>query len=147
MYFFVYIPIIIFTILLFIMSNKQGTQSSISQLAKKQWFILSLALCCQLFLVYPMIEITPVIWKFLPFIGCSAIIFTGITNIFNKEDEVVHIISAIIAFISFTLWVFIIKYQCLISLILCIAAGKQNLKWRIEVGLIISVYTTLLLMV
>jgi hypothetical protein len=57
-----------------------------------------------------MIEITPVMWKFLPFIGCSSIIFTGITNIFNKEDEVVHIISAIIAFISFTLWVFIIKY-------------------------------------
>lgn len=142
---FVYIAIFIFSILLLYMSYKQGTQTSLSQLAKNQWFILLIALCSQILLLYPVIEITPIAIKWLPFIGCSFIVFTGITNVFNKEDELMHMISATIAFICFVAWVCLINYKCILPLLICICAGKQNFKWRIEIGLIISVYMTLLL--
>lgn len=141
----IYIAIFIFSVLLFFMSMKQGTQTSISQLAKEQWPILVIALLSQMLLLYPMIEMTPLAWQFLPFIGCGAILLTGITNIFNKEDELAHIIAAFVSFICFIIWIVLINFKCLLPLIICLVAGKQNLKWRAEIGLIISVYMALIL--
>lgn len=144
---FIYIPIIIFSILLFVMSNKQGTQISISQLAKQQWILLLIAIISQLVLLYPMIEFTPLNLQWIPFIGCGSMLITGATNIFNKEDELIHVIFAIIAFLSLSTWVFILNIKCLLPLLICLVAGKQNIKWRLEVGLIISVYMTLLFLI
>lgn len=141
---FVYLAIFIFTSLLFYMSVKSGTQTSISQLAKNHWIILLIALCSQCLLLYPVIELTPIGLQWLPFIGCFSIIITGITNVFKKEDEVVHMIAALISFITFTIWILLLNPIYILPLIICIAAGKKNIKWRIEVGLIISVYMILL---
>ena len=142
----VYIAISIFSILLLYMSLKYGTQTSISQLAKGSWLILLVALCSQCLLVYPMIELTPAGLQWIPFVGCSAIVLTGLTNVLNKEDELVHIIAAFIAFVLFFIWVCLLKPVCLLPLIICSIAGKTNIKWRVEIGLIISVYMTLLLL-
>ena len=87
-----------------------------------------------------MIELTPEPWKWLVFIGIIGIVGCGGASIFNKEDELIHMICAAIAFVGFTGWVMLINNYCLLPLVVCIAAGRENFKWRLEVGLIISVY-------
>jgi hypothetical protein len=56
-------------------------------------------------------------------------------------------ISAILSFILFTIWVLLINPKCILPLIICTVAGKENIKWRLEIGLIISVYMTLILLI
>uniref|UniRef100_UPI00257BD8FB hypothetical protein n=1 Tax=Lachnospira sp. TaxID=2049031 RepID=UPI00257BD8FB len=101
----------------------------------------------QCLLLYPMLELTPVLFKWIPFIGCGSMLFTGITNILNKEDETIHMICAILSFILFSSWILLLKPICILPMIICGIAGKENLKWRLEIGLIISVYMTLLLII
>lgn len=144
---FVYLAISIFCILISIITYKEGTQSSISQLAKNQHKLLSVALCSQLLLIYPLIELTMPGLQWLPFLACGFIIITGLTNIFRKEDQLVHMITAIVSFILFVIWVLIMSPKCIIPLIICLASGKENIKWRLEVGLIISVYMTIILLI
>lgn len=144
---FVYIPIIIFSILLCFLTNKYGTQSSISQLAKYNWYVLMIALCSQCLLIVPILELSSSAIQFIPFIGCFGIILTGITNVLNKEDSLIHSIAAIVSFICFLVWVSIINFKCLLPLLICGMVGRENLKFRLELGLIISVYITLLLLI
>jgi membrane protein YqaA with SNARE-associated domain len=69
----------------------------------------------------------------------------GGANVLQKEDEAIHVICAIISFICFLIWILLINYLCIVPVIICLIAGKDKLKWRIEIGLIISVYLVLLL--
>jgi hypothetical protein len=92
-----------------------------------------------------MLSITPELYKWIPFIGMGGIILCGGANVLDKNDELIHMIAAVITFICFTVWIIIMNKCCLLPIILCLAAGKENLKWRIEVGLIIGVYLILLL--
>ena len=82
----------------------------------------------------------------MPFFGISAIVICGAANVLDKADEWAHIIAAAVAFVCMTGWVMLINGRCLLPLIVCIAAGRENWKWRVEIGLIISVYITLILL-
>lgn len=140
----VFIGISIFTILLAHMTYKEGVQSSISQLVKNHRWLLLIALVSQVLLLPQMLEITPEPWKFIPFIGTCGIVLCGAANVLKKEDELVHMIAAIISAICFIGWVLLLNWYFLLPIIICIVAGKDNFKWRLEIGLIISVYITLI---
>jgi len=53
--------------------------------------------------------ITPDTIKWIPFIGIFCIIVCGGTNVLNKYDKTIHMIAAIVAFICFLTWVFILN--------------------------------------
>lgn len=135
----------IFVILLFYMSITAGTKSSLSQLAGQWRWLLLAALWSQILLLPQMLDMTPNSQQWLTFIGTGGIVICGGTSVINKEDELVHMIAATITFICFTSWVFLMNPYCLLATIICAAAGRDNFKWRLEVGLIISVYLTLIL--
>lgn len=135
----------IFIILLFSMSVTAGTKNSISALAEQWRWLLLVALVSQVLLLPQIITITPENWKWLGFIGISSVVVCGAANVTDKTDEIVHIVCAAIAFVCFFGWLLVVNSVCLLPLVLCIAAGRERWKWRIEVGLIASVYTTLLL--
>lgn len=135
----------IFTVLLFAMSFTAGTKSSISQLAGQWRWLLLVALWSQVLLLPYMLNITPEQWKWLTFVGISGIVICGGANVLNKEDELIHMIAAAVTFVCFTGWVMLMNNYCLLALIICLAAGRDKFKWRLEIGLIISVYLTLIL--
>lgn len=137
--------IVIFIVLLFFMSMTAGTQSSMSQLAGKWRWILLVALWSQVMLLPQMIEMALPNWRWIPFFGVAGIVICGGANVLDKTDELVHVIGAIVAFIAFVAWVLMCNWICIIPLIICLAAGKENIKWRCEVGLITSVYMAMLL--
>lgn len=137
--------ITIFGTLLFCMSVTVGTKPSISALAEQWRWLLLVALWSQVLLLPQMITITVEPWKFLPFIGISGVIICGGASILNKEDELVHMIAAAVTFTAFFAWVMVTNSCCLLATVMCIMAGRQNLKWRAEVGLITSVYLVLIL--
>jgi len=91
------------------------------------------------------VTLTPEPYKIIPFLGIMGILICGGANVLNKNDELIHIVAAIITFVSFTIWVLIINKLYLFILILCLCAGKDRIKWRTEIGLIIAVYLILLL--
>lgn len=135
----------IFIVLLFSMSMTAGTKSSISQLAEQWRWLLLAALWSQVLLLPQMLSITPEAWKWTTFVGMGGIVICGGASVLEKEDELIHMIAAAITFVCFVGWVMLMNNYCLIALIMCIAAGRENFKWRLEVGLIISVYLTLIL--
>lgn len=141
----VLISIAIFTLALFIMSSMSGIKNSISALSQDQKWLLLLAMWSQLLMLPKMLEMTQEVWQWLPFLGMGGVAICGITNVLDKNEERIHMIAAIVSFICFVGWVLLINKYCLIALILCAVAGKEHLKWRAEVGLIISVYLTLIL--
>ena len=137
--------ITIFIVLLFSMSMTSGTKASLSALAEQWRWLLLVALWSQILLLPQIITITPEPWKWLGFIGMAGIIVCGGANVLQKEDELVHMIAAAVAFVCFTGWVMLMNNYCLLAMIVCIAAGRDKFKWRLEIGLIISVYLTLIL--
>ena len=139
------IGMVIFTSLLLYMSLKCGTQKSISALAGNFRWVLLLALWSQILLAPQLFTMTPENWKWLVFFGMAGIITCGGANVLDKTDELVHIISAIVSFVCLFVLVILINPICLVPLALCLAGGKENLKWRSEIGLISSVYLMLLL--
>ena len=139
------IAIAIFIVLLFSMSMTAGTKSSISQLAEQWRWLLLVALWSQILLLPYMLTITPTNWRWMTFIGMGGVVTCGGASIFNKEDELIHMIAAAITFLCFTGWVILMNNYCLMALIMCLAAGRDKFKWRLEVGLITSVYLTLIL--
>lgn len=139
------IAIIVFSSLLAFMTYKSGTQESISALAGNHRWTLLIALWSQIILLPLMLNVTPQSWQFIPFIGMGCIMICGGANVLQKEDEAIHVICAIISFICFLIWILLINYLCIVPVIICLIAGKDKLKWRIEIGLIISVYLVLLL--
>lgn len=141
----VFLAMFVFVVLLWSMALTAGTQKSISALAYKWRWLLLAALWSQVLLLPQMFAITPDPWRWLAFIGIGAIGICGGASITDKADEWVHIIAAVVAFTALTGWVMVVNDRCLMPLIVCIAAGRENWKWRIEVGLVISVYMVLLI--
>ncbi len=138
-----YIAMITFVILLAGMSLTTGTQRSISALSKRWRWLLLVALWSQVMLLPAMLSVTPSRWQWLAAMGIGAIVFAGAADVWNKTDERVHIIAAVMAFTLLTGWVMVVNSVCLLPLIVCIAAGRDNWQWRVEVGLVISVYMAL----
>lgn len=138
-----YIGMIVFVVLLAGMSWTTGTQRSISALSKRWRWLLLVALWSQVMLLPAMLSVTPSRWQWLAAMGIGAIVITGAADVWNKTDERVHIIAAVSAFTLLTGWVMVVNSVCLLPLIVCIAAGRDNWQWRVEIGLIISVYMAL----
>lgn len=101
------------------------------------------ALWSQVLILPAMLSVTPTAWQWLAALGVGAIVFTGAADVYDKSDEWVHIIAAVSAFTLLTGWVMVVNSVCLLPLIVCIAAGRDNWQWRVEVGLVISVYMAL----
>ena len=140
-----YLAMFVFVVLLWSMALTAGTQESISALAYRWRWLLLVALWSQVLLLPQMLDITPDSWRWLAFIGIGAIGLCGGASITEKVDEWVHIIAAVVAFTALTGWVMVVNDRCLLPLIVCIAAGRQNWIWRVEVGLVISVYMVLVI--
>ena len=126
------------------MSIVSGTKVSLSALAEEHKVLLLFALWSQVLLLPQMLQITQESYKWISFIGMGGIIICGGASIINKEDELIHMISAIVTFICFTLWVILLKAYFILPVILCLAGGKDKFKWRLEIGLITSVYLTII---
>lgn len=140
-----YIGMIAFVVLLSGMSWTMGTQKSISSLSKRWRWLLLTALWSQVLILPAMLSVTPTAWQWLAALGVGAIVFTGAADVYDKTDEWVHIVAAVVAFTLLTGWVMAVNSVCLLPLIVCIAAGRENWQWRVEVGLIISVYMALVI--
>ena len=138
------IAMIIFIVLLSFMTFKAGVQPSISALVQHYKWLLLIALWSQALLLPYMLDITPDLLKVLVFLGMGGIVGCGITDIKDKSDEVLHMVFAIIAFISLFSWVILMDLVALIPFIVCAGLGKDNIKWRAEIGLISSVYLIIL---
>ena len=140
-----WIGIVIFLVLLTIMVNTVGDKVSISALTQNYKYLIILAFLSQILLLPQMLTLTPDCWKVIPFLGVGGIIFCGITNVLDKNEELVHMIAAIVAFVCLVVWVLLINKFCLLALIVCLISWKNNIKWKTEIGLIISVYLALIL--
>lgn len=140
-----YIGMIAFVVLLAGMAWTMGTQKSISSLSKRWRWLLLTALWSQVLILPAMLSVTPTAWQWLAALGVGAIVFTGAADVYDKTDEWVHIVAAVVAFTLLTGWVMVVNSVCLLPLIVCIAGGRENWQWRIEVGLIISVYMALVI--
>lgn len=81
----------------------------------------------------------------MPFFGMFGIVICGGASVFDKDDSLVHMIAAGVAFVCLTCWVAIINFCCLMPLLVCAVAGRGKPIWRIEVGLVSSVYTVMVL--
>lgn len=140
------IAIGVFLVLLLGMALTAGTQKSISSLADKWRWLLLVALWSQCLLLPQMLDITKDGWQWLAALGIGAVAFCGGATIFShKLDWWTHIISAAVAFTALFGWVLSIESRCLLPLVVCACAGRENIVWRCEVGLVISVYMVLLL--
>lgn len=139
------IAIAVFLVLLLGMAMTAGTQGSISQLAKRWRWLLFVALWSQVLLLPQMLDMTRDGWQWMPFLGIFAIAICGGANLFDKADKTVHMVAAGVAFACLVGWVMVINSRCLMPLIVCAMAGRENPIWRIEVGLVASVYTVMIL--
>lgn len=126
-----------------------GEQESLSAMAcvwKKWPFMLTMAIqgFC---LPSLMMEITSGTVLFLPFLMALGILLVGATPLMKKEvEEKIHYLGAILSGVSGAIWVGLSNWILLLPALICIlAGGKENLKWRTEIGLIISVYLVLCL--
>ena len=140
-----YIGMIAFVVLLAGMAWTAGTQRSISSLSKRWRWLLLAALWSQVLILPAMLSVTPTAWQWLAALGVGAIVFTGAADVYDKTDEWVHIVAAVVAFTLLMGWVMVVNSVCLLPLIVCIAAGRENWQWRVEIGLIISVYMALVI--
>ena len=136
---------IAFVVLLAGMAWTAGTQRSISSLSKRWRWLLLAALWSQVLILPAMLSVTPTAWQWLAALGVGAIVFTGAADVYDKTDEWVHIVAAVVAFTLLMGWVMVVNSVCLLPLIVCIAAGRENWQWRVEIGLIISVYMALVI--
>lgn len=140
------IGIAICLVLLMSMVITAGTQDSISQLAKQWRWLLLIALWSQVLILPQMLDMTPQNWEWMPFLGIFAISICGGASLFKKEDNLTHMIAAAIAFVCLAGWVMCINSKFLMPLVVCAFCGKEKIIWRVETGLIASVYTTLLIL-
>ena len=137
--------IAVFLVLLFSMAMTVGTQGSISKLAKQWRWLLLVALWSQVLLLPQMLDMTPQGWQWMPVLGIFAVAICGGASLFNKEDNLVHMIAAAVAFVCLVGWVMLINSRCLMPLVVCALAGRENPIWRIETGMVASVYTLMIL--
>lgn len=145
----VWIALLVFIVFLTWASFSVGTQKSLSALASvwKKWpFMLTMAIqgFC---LPSLMIEKTGEACTFLPFLMALGILLVGATPLMKENlEEKVHYLGAFLSGIAGAIWVGLNNWVLLLPTLVCIlAGGKENLKWRTEIGLIISVYLVLCL--
>lgn len=138
------IAIAAFLYLLFGMALAVGTQGSFSQLASELRWLLLVALWSQVLLLPQMLDMTPQGWQWMPVLGIFAVAVCGGASLFNKEDNLTHMIAAAVAFVCLVGWVMLINQRCLMPLIVCAVAGRENPIWRIETGMVASVYTVMI---
>ena len=126
-----------------------GGQESLSAMAGawKKWpFMLTMAIqgFC---LPSLMIGMTGETCMFLPFFMAFGILLVGATPLMKESlEEKVHYLGAFLSGIAGAVWVGLNNWILLLPALICIlAGGKENLKWRTEIGLIISVYLVLCL--
>ena len=129
--------------MLAVMSWSTGTKTSLSTLAGRWRWLLLAALWSQLLLIPAKMHVTPEKWRWLAFVGMGCVGLCGAANVTDKVDERVHSISAVVGAVLLVAWVAIVNFACLFPVAVCAAAGRENWKWRVEVGLIISVYVAL----
>lgn len=139
------IAMLAFLSLILYMALTAGTQGSISKLANQWRWLLMAALWSQVLLLPQMLEMAPDGWQWLPVLGIFAVAICGGASLFNKEDNLIHMIAAAVAFVCLSGFIVSINSRCLMPLIVCAMAGRERLVWRIEVGLIASVYTLMIL--
>lgn len=135
----------VFLILALSMAITAGTQDSISQLAKTWRGLLLLALLSQVTLLPQMLEMTPIVWKWMPFVGIAGILVCGAASVVDKADKLVHMIAAAIAFACLFGWLLVVNSHCLIPFVVCAMCGRERPIWRCEVGLVASVYMAIVL--
>jgi hypothetical protein len=135
------IAIAAFLVLMLGMSLTAGTQGSFSQLAKLWRWLLLVALWSQVLLLPQMFDMTPHGWQWMPALGIFAIVVCGGASLYNKEDNMIHMIAAAVAFVCLVGWVMLVNSRCLMPLVVCAMAGRENPVWRIETGMVASVYT------
>ena len=84
---------------------------------------------------------------FLPFFMALGILLVGATPLMKESlEEKVHYLGAFLSGIAGAVWVGLNNWILLLPALICIlAGGRENLKWRTEIGLIISVYLVLCL--
>ena len=126
-----------------------GGQESLSAMAGawKKWpFMLTMTIqgFCLPSLMMGMTEET---CMFLPFFMALGILLVGATPLMKESlEEKVHYLGAFLSGIAGAVWVGLNNWILLLPALICIlAGGKENLKWRTEIGLIISVYLVLCL--
>ena len=139
------IAMAVFAVLLLGMSLTAGTQHSISALAYKWRWLLLAALWSQAMLLPRMMDITPDGWQWLALFGIGGVALCGGAAVTDKVDYWVHAVAAVVAFVCLSVWVIAIDWRLMLPLAVCLCAGRDKLVWRAEVGLIISVYMTLIL--
>ena len=139
------IAMALFLPLLLGMALTAGTQGSISQLAKHWRWLLLFTLWSQVLLLPQMLDMSPQGWLWLPVLGIFAIAICGGASLYNKEDNLTHMIAAAVAFVCLVGWIVSINSRCLMPLLVCAMSGREKPIWRIEVGLIASVYTLMIL--
>lgn len=135
----------VFAVLLLGMSLTAGTQSSISQLAKTWRWLLLAALWSQAMLLPRMMDITPDGWQWLALFGIGGVALCGGAAVTDKVDYWVHAVAAVVAFVCLSVWVIAIDWRLMLPLAVCVCAGRDRLVWRAEIGLVISVYLTILI--
>lgn len=140
-----YIAIAAFLVLILGMALTAGTLGSFSKLAKQWRWLLLAALWSQVLLLPQMLDMTPQGWQWMPVLGIFAVAICGGASLFNKEDNLTHMIAAAVAFVCLVGWVMLLNSRCLMPLVVCIMAGRENPIWRIETGMVASVYTLMIL--
>ena len=83
----VFLAMFIFVTLLASMSWTAGTQKSLSALAGTWRWLLLGAIWSQAALLPVMIDMTPEPWRVLAFLSVGCLMFTGATNVLDKNDR------------------------------------------------------------
>ena len=136
-------------IYLAISTHYAGGQESLSAMARawKKWPFMLTMVIQGFCLPSLMIGMTGETCMFLPFFMSLGILLVGATPLMKESlEERVHYLGAFLSGIAGAVWVGLNNWILLLPALICIlAGGKENLKWRIEIGLIISVYLVLCL--
>ena len=136
-------------IYLAVSTHYAGGQESLSAMAGawKKWPFMLTMVIQGFCLPYLMTGMTGETCPFLPFIMALGILLVGATPMMREDlEEKVHYLGAFLSGIAGAVWVGLNNWILLLPALVCIlAGGKENLKWRTEIGLIISVYLVLCL--
>lgn len=148
MIYLVYIAIIITVLYMVYGTLFYGTRNSISRLAVdwNKWLFM-LYMWTQAILIIPnMFDKTPTNIQWLVFFIAAGLTIIGGAAIDNKDDLKCHYAGAVVSCLCSIIWLAIINPILLfIPLIAVCSAGYDRIQWWGEVGIMIAVYTALLI--